>query len=340
MPPPQMPNCVTVFIGSDSEGRFGFQCPHCQQYWRAEVYANVCPYCGLRGKRYLFLSNAQRQYVRGFCETFTQALHSQDADECIIDMDAVADATGKDIEKPPFYYAEEIQQKQFNCSACGQFNDVLGRFVYCSACGTRNDYRELESDIIPTIRADLNGGGIPSNCLKDTGSAFDTFVGQLTSQLIKNRPMRSRRREYIRKMRFHDLTVTRKELIGGFDIDICEGLTNQAFEKAVRMFQRRHVYEHHGGEVDQKYLDDSGDTSVRLKQMIRETQADVHEFANVVLRMAQNLHRAFHDIFEPIKEPIERFEAEKKRRAAVEQQRKPQGSVSPVQTAKHQLKGE
>jgi hypothetical protein len=115
-------------------------------------------------------------------------------------MDAVADAAGKDVEKPPFYYAEQSQQKQFNCSACGEFNDILGRFAYCPICGTRNDLDELENKIIPTIRADLNRGGVPSNSLKHIGSAFDTFVGQYTDQIIKNRPMRSARRERIRKM--------------------------------------------------------------------------------------------------------------------------------------------
>jgi hypothetical protein len=277
--------------------------------------------------------------VQNYCQKLNQALNSDEDGDHVIDMDAVADAAGKDIEKPPFYYAEQSQQKQLNCSACGEFNDILGKFVYCTACGTRNDFSELENDIIPAIRADLNSGGVPSNCLKDIGSAFDTFVGQLTDQLIQNRPMRSTRRERIRKMRFHDLAATRKELIGGFDIDICEGLTDQDIAAAVRMFQRRHVYEHNGGEVDEKYLRDSGDTSVRLKQAIRETQTGVHEFANLVLRLARNLHRGFHDIFEPIKGPIERHEDEKKRLAAIQQRGKGRGNTSHVPTAKPQLHG-
>jgi hypothetical protein len=227
------------------------------------------------------------------------------------------------VEKPPFYYAEQSQQKQFNCSACNEFNDILGRFAYCTVCGTRNDLSELENGIIPAIRAELNQGGVPASCLKDIGSAFDTLVGQYTGQLIENRPMRSARRERISKMRFHDLATTRKELIGGFDIDICEGLTDQEIASATRFFQRRHVYEHNGGEVDEKYLRDSGDTSVRLKQTIRETQAGVHEFANQVLRMARNLHRGFHDIFEPIKGHIDHYEAEKKRLAAMREKGRP-----------------
>jgi hypothetical protein len=339
-PPPPVPGCFPVFIASDSEGKFGFQCPRCQQYWRARGGANICPYCGVRCDRHQFLSNAQRIYVKNYCETLNQALNTEEDGDHVIDMDAVADAAGKDIEKPPFYYAEQSQQKEFNCSACGEFNDILGRFAYCTVCGTRNDLSELENNIITAIRANLNGGGVSSNSLKEIGSAFDTFVGQYTDQLIKNRPMRSARRERIRKMHFHDLAVTRKELIGGFDIDICEGLTDGDIATATRMFQRRHVYEHNGGEVDEKYLRDSGDTSVRLKQAIRETQGAVHEFANIVLRMARNLHRGFHDIYEPIKGPIERHEAEKKRLESIQQRAKERGDMSQVHTAKPRLHGQ
>jgi hypothetical protein len=124
-------------------------------------------------------------------------------------------------------------------------------------------------------------------------------------------------------MRFHDLATTRRELIGGFDIDICEGLTDEEIANATRCFQRRHIYEHNGGEVDAKYLRDSGDTSVRLKQTIRETQPGVHEFANLVLRMARTLHSGFHDIFEPVKEHIDQYEAERKRFATMQEKGRP-----------------
>jgi hypothetical protein len=339
-PEPPVPGCVPVFIASDSEGKFGFQCPRCEKYWRTRGGVSLCPYCGLGAKRHEFLSDAQRGYVRLYCERLNEALSADEDGTHVIDMDAVADAAGKDIEKPPFYYAEESQQKQFDCTACGAFNDILGRFAYCSVCGTRNDLSELESSILSTIRADLNRGGVPSDCLRQIGSAFDTLVKQYTDQLIQNRPMRSARREHLRKMRFHDLVATRKELIGGFDIDICNGLSDDEIAKATRLFQRRHVYEHNGGEVDQKYLSDSGDTSVRLKQTIRETQAGIHEFANSITRMARNLHHGFHDIFPPLQECIDRHEAEKRRLAKLRQDSAARPEWTPASTAKPQLRGE
>jgi hypothetical protein len=37
MPPPPIPSCFMVFIGSDSEGKFGHECPACRGYWRDEA---------------------------------------------------------------------------------------------------------------------------------------------------------------------------------------------------------------------------------------------------------------------------------------------------------------
>ena len=77
-------------------------------------------------------------------------------------MDAVADAAGKETDKPPFYYAEESQQNQFLCEACGSFNDILGKFGYCSVCGTRNDLQELDQtcDVIMCVSI-YEGFGMP-----------------------------------------------------------------------------------------------------------------------------------------------------------------------------------
>lgn len=82
------------------------------------------------------------------------------------------------------------------------------------------------------------------------------------------------------------------------------------------MFCRRHIYEHNGGEVDQKYLDASGDTTVRLKQVIRETQEGAHELLGSLVKMARKLHAGFHELITVEDGPIRNFEEKKKRIAA------------------------
>src|ERR1022692_1724431 len=43
MMPPPMPGCYMVCIGSDSEGRYGHECPACKSYWRDQAGTNFCP---------------------------------------------------------------------------------------------------------------------------------------------------------------------------------------------------------------------------------------------------------------------------------------------------------
>lgn len=129
--PPPVPGCFQVFIGSDSQGKFGHQCPLCGGYWRGDFGAQFCPYCGIRSKPHNFLTNAQKAYVEEVCARMREVLTADQDGEYVIDMDAVADAVGNKEKKPPFYYAGQAQQSQFTCGMCGTFNDILGKFGYC-----------------------------------------------------------------------------------------------------------------------------------------------------------------------------------------------------------------
>lgn len=311
--PPPFPGCVPVFYGSDTQSKFCHHCPECQKYWRSDGSPSLCPYCATRGERHDFVSEAQRVYARQYCKVLSDALSSGDDGEHIIDMDAVADAVGKDIEKPPFYYAEESQQNRFICGACGGFNDILGRFGYCCACGTRNDFREFEGKAIAEIRGRINAGRTYEDCVRDSVSAFDSMVGSYARQLAHRIPMRLGRKAKLEKMRFHNLESTVSEMKVAFDIDLCEGMRSDEVSFANRMFHRRHVYEHLGGEADEKYIAESGDSSVRAKQTLHETQESAHRLADLVVKMARNLHDGFHEIFPPEAEAIVRFEQRKRR---------------------------
>ena len=304
--PPPMPGCFQVIIASDSEGKFGQQCPSCGEYWRSDPWPNVCPYCGLHAEGHSFLTDAQKRYVARYCDEFATFLSADIDGEHTIDLDAVADAVGKQTPKPKFYYAEVSQQNKFACTSCNAFNDVLGTYCYCSRCGTRNDLQELEAGTIPRLRERINGGGFYEDCVKDAVAAFDSLVGQYVRQLVLHVPMTAGRNARFQRMRFHNLKVVETELKAAFDIDILDGLETGDVEFATRMFYRRHVYEHNGGEADAKYVSESGDTSVRPKQALRETQESAHRLAGLVVKMAGNLHRGFHEILQPIAAPIKR----------------------------------
>lgn len=305
--PSPMPGGIPVFVGSDSEGRFGHQCPKCKGYWRSGGASSrwrlTCPYCGLKNVLHHFLTDGQRRYVTAWCDLFERALESDHDGEHAINMDDAARETGKETTRPAFYYAEESQQNKYDCAACGEFNDILGRYGYCSNCGTHNGIQELEKDL-NAIRGRINNGGQNEACVKDAVSAFDSYARQLAKQLVARIPMTQARRNEWERRKFHALQPRANSLKDHFDINILNRLSSDDVVFVIRMFHRRHLYEHNGGEVDQKYLIDSGDTSVRLKQKISETADTAKKITDLVLQMAKNLSNGFHEIFSPEEEPI------------------------------------
>jgi len=107
--PAPTPGCFPVFIASDSQGKFGHHCPSCNGYWRSGPWPNLCPYCATTALGYQFLSEAQLRYIRHYCDVLSNALVAASDGEVVIDMDTVADATGKAGKKPTFYVSEQSQ---------------------------------------------------------------------------------------------------------------------------------------------------------------------------------------------------------------------------------------
>jgi hypothetical protein len=194
-------------------------------------------------------------------------------------------------------------------------NDVLGTFAYCSSCGTRNDLQELEKTI-QEIRERANARGPYNGCVRDAVAAFDSFAGQYAQQLLARVPLTPTRKCHLEHTHFQNVEAAHAMFREFFDIDILSGFSEEDIAFITLRFHRRHVYEHRGGEADEKYIQDSGD-SVRLKQALREDQGSVHRTASMVKKLATNLHMGFHKIVPPIEEPIEyhrRRESERQRR--------------------------
>lgn len=296
---PPTPDSIQVLLASDRTGCFGHHCPRCRGYWRSNSLASVCTYCGLHADGVVFLSVAQRNFVAHVAYLFNEFIDDLTRESVLIDLDAVAEAIGSAVEKPLFYAADVSQQNKFTCKACGEFNDILGRFGYCSSCGTRNDLDEFCDRDVSRIRERLNSDESPEKCLQEGVSAFDSLASKYARQLAALIPMTKRRRDRLEQQSFHDLDEVVNTFSRWFDIDMRHGIRDADFQKITLMFLRRNVYEHNGGEVTQAYLDKSSDNTVRLKQHIREERSEVHELLGNLVKLAMNLHDGFHAIFPP-----------------------------------------
>ena len=311
-PPPAMRG-YTVLVASDSEGMFGHQCPRCKEYWRSRGapagWPMTCPYCALRAGTHYFLTAAQLKYVQSCCQRFDEIIQSDFVGESIIDMDVVADAVAGE-KKPDFYYAEQRQQQNYICSACNGNNDILGRYGYCSICGSHNGLQELEAELA-AAKTRIDEGSY-EGALSDMVSAFDSFARQLAKQLAVKVPMRKKRRNTLERALFHSLKPRANELLAWFDINLFEDMSSGDLAFITQIFLRRHVYEHNGGEVDERYIKESGDTSVRPKQRIHETNQSTLRAAHLIEKLGHNFNVGFHEIFPPVETPI-RYEEDRKK---------------------------
>lgn len=294
---PQQVNHYQILIGSDSHGCFGHSCPRCQGYWRTHGRMKlICPYCGLKANFHDLLTDGQRRYVSSFCEMISEKLFSDQDGEFVIDMDHLADEVLKSSEKPAFYYAEESQQHKYKCNKCKTYNDILGKFGFCSGCGERTEWEIARKEIQKTRDSAVQTQNF-NDCLCALIRNFDSIGGSYINVLIKMVPLHPKRKSLFDNKRFHNVEQVQENIKTVFAIDLRENIKDADYDFLKRMFHRRHVYEHKGGVVDQKYLDDSCDNTVRLNQAISETMESFHNSATILQTMLDNLHKGFHQIF-------------------------------------------
>jgi hypothetical protein len=291
---------IPVFLASDRTQKFGHECPRCKGYWRSSAAPHFwnprCPYCGLSAETHHFRTEGQKKFIQKCCAQVTEAVNADKDGECTIDMDDIADEVSSGIKPPAFYYAETSQQNKFTCQSCGVFNDILGVYGYCFSCGCRNNLAVC-NDEFEKLSVRLKEGAItPIECIKNTVSILDSAGVDYVSQLNAHVPMTPGRTRKTRSLKFHDLDYFTETLRMAFDIDLTKNADSSDLNFLKIIFQRRHVFEHNSAVVDQKYLDRSGDKSVKLGQAIRETTQNAERFVNLIASMVHRLHDGFHSI--------------------------------------------
>ena len=303
LPAPPGPGCLLVVIASDREGFFGRSCPRCQKYFRTTSagQATYCPYCRLKAGTHSFLSESQKRFVMVYMEIFTEGFEK--GQDVTIDADKLAQQQG--MNTPPSSFSEEAQQTRFKCASCKSTVDIVGKYGYCPSCGRRNSlhllFQALDAldDRVKSPRytqqeRDLRDGEWRA-IVRDCVSAFEGFGRDLLQELAKI-PATPSRRKNINSIKFHNPILAASSIAGCFDIELLKGLGQEDQEFLRKRFFRRHVYEHCSGVADQEYLDNTGDTSVRLGQLIREKSNNVATLIQLVRVLATNFNEGFHAI--------------------------------------------
>lgn len=293
---------ILAFVISDRQGLFGRQCPKCNTYFRSNFFGYVayCPYCRYRNKGIAFLTKNQIEFIRLFCNAFIEA-HS-DRKDVTIDLDDITKKLSSN--KPRWVYSEEKQQNQYECKHCRVIYDVLGDYSICPSCAGPNfskvinsklDHMEQHFRDVNEKVLDRHEREVEWEKLTRCVSEFEALANTIRSHLLLL-PATPKRKADISTLSFQNIIKAHDCIVQWFGIDIFKDISDGDREFLNKMFNRRHVFVHNAGKIDQEYINNTGDTSVRLNQVIRFSSREIKRLLPLVQQCSINFIEGFESI--------------------------------------------
>ncbi len=276
-----------LMLLSDCEGMFGQRCRACNSYFRnGTTHSNWCPYCAKRSPSIRFLTSNQLKFLASMFNLLVDADNDKKSRE--VSIGALVDALPEN--RQGWVYSEERLQAEYSCSQCKNRYDILGNYGLCPTCGKPNfnevfnekldalaaEFRHANETIKERIEREIEWGKL-TTCI----SELDALFGKV-KMLLQRLPNTPARRAAIGLVSIHNVRSVREKLIHWYDIDIFEGLPATDVDFLNKMVNRRHIFTHKGGQVDQEYLDNTGDTTVKLHEVIRFRSNEIKRLIPIV----------------------------------------------------------
>lgn len=290
-----------VLIPSDLEGLFGRNCPSCGSYFRTLSVGEFlhCPYCGIVDRLEHFLTENQKLFVKKQIEMAREAINKKVSLE--LNLDSIIADLPKN--RPPWFIVENKQQNIYDCPKCQNKFDVLGEYGSCPHCGEENFLDLLRakmervkmemSDQIATKK--IAEHDVPANMLNNLVSTFEAM-----SNFIKRRlaliPMTPKRRKELEKLSFQRIKKAAESLKAWFGIELFKSLNGEDSNFIHLMFQRRHLFIHNNGQVDEKYLEETNDLKVTLNQILTVCKDEVIRLHGLLDICGKNLFDEYRSI--------------------------------------------
>lgn len=244
-----------ISIPTDANGFIGCACdsPDCKQYFKIYVPDHGshlhCPYCGVQFSRDSLLTSNQQKYAK-------EAAIEEARVYAIEEIQKMMKKTfrgSKNITYRPSRrprkrpvrprYVERDVDTEFQCAECSIRFQVYGIFGYCPGCSCENlqIYDANWANIRRKLESDPDKDRQLRYAYGDIVSTFEMFCA------------RKARRVTQEKGNFQVLFDARKFFKKHANVDILESVAGSDLLALRRVFQKRHVCIHSGGEITERY---------------------------------------------------------------------------------------
>lgn len=245
----------TIRIPTDARGFVGRACdaPGCKQYFKIYVpdhgdYLH-CPYCGARFSRNSLFTSPQLKYAREAAIEEARVYAISEIQKMFKDAfrgsKNVAYEPGPSPRKHTVHpnYVEREVDTEFECAECSTRFQVYGIFGYCPGCCCENlqIYDANWANIKRKLDTEPDKDRQLRHAYGDLVSTFEVFCN------------RKAKRFGPEQGNFQVLFDARKYFKAHAGVDILANISNDALLALRRVFQKRHVCIHAGGEITDRY---------------------------------------------------------------------------------------
>ncbi|MBD3175653.1 MAG: hypothetical protein GF320_10770 [Armatimonadia bacterium] len=287
---------MIISIPSDEDGLTGRECPNpdCLGYFKIKLGTGLkgenlpchCPYCGHTASPDQFWTQDQIEYVRSVA--FNQISRALQQDFREMDKQLRRASRGSFIQlrmeykghpHPIHYYQEKRLETKVTCDVCTLVYAIYGVFAYCPDCRTHNSIQILHKNLeLAEKQVTLAGGEdgdfsayLIADALGNAVSAFDGFGRELCAvhAASASNPGRAQ------NISFQNLARADQRVQKLFDISLSGSLDANEWEFVSRCFQKRHLFAHKMGVVDQAYINASEDAQAVVGRKVSITPDEV-----------------------------------------------------------------
>ncbi len=313
-----------IGIITDADGGFGRQCPDCGAYFKlfAAEYGHArrqhrltCPACAFTTNDENFATADQRRRIKAGTEQFLQAT----VHEALADFSrGFADRTVRlgpnasirytahhnppPLASPLPTYLEQRTLRTFTCPNGGHRAVIHDLLTACPYCGPNTPPRAVFDDNLAAMRRLLDTASSMTHEQVAAGEqttaveqALTRVVGALQS-IAKQLHTRAGKQPPVDNP-WQNADRLRRRWSEDFGQDPFAGIGAGA-EKTLRLaFNRRHVIEHNGSVVDERYVKATGEG--RVGRRLRVTAGFVVEVHRAAEQLATYLERTSADVDDP-----------------------------------------
>lgn len=309
---------VRIQFGLDDEGFLGRECPECEGYFKVKLGTGLkdlapctCPYCGHVGDHKSFYTKEQIEYARsvalreagemakGFLRNYAQDFnrrHSRRDSFISLHMSV------RENELPLANYEEKQLETMLTCGQCTLEYAVYGVFAFCPDCGRQNSIqillKSLEvSEKLLTIAQDQNkevADSLMVSSLNGVVAAFDGFG----KRLCRDHTEISSNKVRALTVSFQNVFKARKLVLELFGFDFATCISKAEWRSLNRAFQKRHLFAHNMGVIDEPYKQMSGDQAALVNRKVTLSDEEVMEASTLVKQVGLFLEQKFTQLSE------------------------------------------